>query len=199
MKYRIEIIGRETCFEGFLRLVRYRLRHELFAGGLSPVIARERLDSLHAAAAILYDPRRDLVVMVEQFRIGALERGREAWTLEPVGGIVGPGEDPAAVIRREAMEEAGCELLDLVSIGTCQVSPGTSCERVRLFCARVDAAGAGGIYGLVHESEETRVRVLDAGQAIANLFAGGIDNATAIIALQWLALNRDRLRTRWTG
>lgn len=197
LKRLIEVIQREPCFDGFLHLARYHLRHSLFAGGLGPRVVRERLELLQAAAALLYDPGLDRVVLVEQFRIGALERGNAAWTLEPVGGVVAPGEDPAAVIRRESWEEAGCEILDLEPIGRCQISPGTSAERVWLYCARVDASGAGGVHGLADEGEETRVTVLDAEQAIGRLFSGGIDNATAIIALQWLALNRLRLRARW--
>jgi ADP-ribose pyrophosphatase len=197
LKRLIEVIRRESCFDGFLHLARYHLRHSLFAGGLGSVVVRERLESLQAAAALLYDPRLDQVVLVEQFRIGALERGDAAWTLEPVGGVVAPGEDPAAVIRRESREEAGCEILDLEPIGRCQTSPGTSAEQVWLYCGRVDASSAGGVHGLAHEGEETRVTVLDAEGAIGRLFSGGIDNATAIIALQWLALNRLRLRARW--
>jgi len=198
MKYAVEVIARKPCFNGFLRLVSYRLRHSLFAGGWSPVIERERIEYLNAAAAILYDAGHDQVVMVEQFRIGALEKGRGAWTLEPVGGIMKPGEDASEVVRREAMEEAGCEILDLKPIGAYHVSPGTSADRVRLFCGRVDAGRAGGIHGLSEEGEDTRVVVIDAEQAIGQLYSGSIDTSSAIIATQWLAINRDRLRVEWS-
>lgn len=197
MSYRLEVIGREHCFNGFLRLVRYRLRHSLFGGGWGPVIERERIEYLKAVAAILYDPIRDQVVMVEQFRIGALEHGCRAWTLEPVGGVLESGEDAREAVKREAMEEAGCEVLDLLSIGTYHVSPGTAADRIRLFCGRVDAGRAGGIYGLREEGEDTRVAVIDAEQAIGELFSGRIDSAAAIIATQWLAMHRDRLRIAW--
>jgi ADP-ribose pyrophosphatase len=197
MKYAIEVIDRERCFDGFLRLVRYRLRHSAFAGGWGPVIVRERLEYLNAVAAILYDANRDQVVMVEQFRIGALEHGRRAWTLEPVGGILQTGEDATEVVRREAVEEAGCKILDLESIGTYHVSPGTSADRVRLFCGRVDATLARGIHGLPEEGEDTRVAVIDTEQAIGELYSGRIDTSAAIIAIQWLAMNRGRLRVQW--
>jgi ADP-ribose pyrophosphatase len=198
MEYALEIITREHCFNGFLKLVRYRLRHSLFSGGWSSIIERERLEYLNAVAAILYDAVRDQVVMVEQFRIGALEHGRGAWTLEPVGGILRAGEDAGEVVRREAMEEAGCEILDLEPIGAYHVSPGTSADRVRLFCGRVDAARAGGIYGLSEEGEDTRVVVIDAEQAIRQLYTGKIDASAAIIAVQWLAMNKNRLRREWS-
>jgi ADP-ribose pyrophosphatase len=197
MKYALEIIARERCFEGFLKLVRYRLRHRLFSGGWSPIIERERIEYLNSAAAILYDAVRDQVVMVEQFRIGALEHGRRAWTLEPVGGILKAGQDASEVVRREAMEEAGCRILDLEPIAAYHVSPGTAADRIRLFCGRIDATGAGGSHGLGEEGEDTRVAVLDALQAIKCLYAGKLDTSSAIIATQWLAMNRDRLRVEW--
>jgi len=198
MRYALEVIARERCFSGFLELVRYRLRHSLFAGGWGPVIERERVECLNSAAAILYDAVRDQIVMVEQFRIGALEHGQGAWTLEPVGGVLKAGEDAREVVRREAMEEAGCKVLDLEPIGAYHVSPGTSADRVRLFCGCIDAAPAGGIHGLREESEDTRVIVMDTEQAIRGLYSGRIDTSVAIIAIQWLTMNRERLRGKWS-
>jgi ADP-ribose pyrophosphatase len=199
MDFRIEVIDNKRCFSGFLKLVRYRLRHSLFAGGWSPPLARERVEGLRAAVVLLYDPERDRLVLVEQFRIGALEEGRGAWLLEPVGGVVADGQDPAQVVMREAMEEAGCEVLALESVGTYYAAPGISDERIALYCGRVDAAAAGGIHGLADEGEDTRVLVLDAAQAAIELFSGKIKAASAIIAIQWLVANRERLRVAWCG
>lgn len=197
MKLRVEVLDRETCHRGFLNLVRYRLRHSMFRGGWSPPLIRERLEDLRAAAALLYDPRSDRVVLVEQFRVGVLERGRDAWTLEPVGGVVAPGADPAATVRREAQEEAGCEIAALEPIGTFYVSPGITDDRVALFCGCVDARTIGGIHGLQHEGEDIRAVVIDAEQAFSELFCGRISTTTAIITVQWLVMNRDRLRAQW--
>ncbi len=197
MRYALEVIDRARCFSGFLRLVRYRLRHSLFAGGWGPIIERERIEHLNSAAAILYDAMRDQIVMVEQFRIGALEHGRGAWTLEPVGGVLKAGEDASEVVRREAMEEAGCKVLDLEPIVAYHVSPGTSADRIRLFCGRVDAALAGDIHGLREEDEDTRVIVINTEQAMRELYSGRIDTSAAIIATQWLAMNKERLRVKW--
>jgi ADP-ribose pyrophosphatase len=197
MKYALEVIARERCFSGFLRLVRYRLRHSLYAGGWSHAIERERIERLNAVAAILYDAIRDRIVMIEQFRIGALEHGRGAWTLEPIGGILNRGERADEVVRREALEEAGLEIQQLEHIATYRVSPGVSADRIRLFCGRVDAEKAVGIHGVKEEGEETRVRVLDAEQTISGLYSGSIDASSAIIGVQWLASNRGRLRLEW--
>lgn len=197
MKYALEVIARERCFNGFLRLVRYRFRHSLFVGGWSQTIERERIERLNAVAAILYDAIRDQVVMVEQFRIGALEHGRCAWVLEPVGGMLNQGEHADEVVKREAMEEAGLEIQELEHIATYHVSPGVSADRIRLFCGRVDAEKAAGVHGVREEGEETRVKVIDAEQAISGLSSGRIDASSTIIGTQWLALNRGRLRVEW--
>ena len=84
MNYGWEILDKSICHDGFFRLERYRLRHELFAGGWSGELVRELLERGHAVAVLLYDPIRDQVVLVEQFRIGALASGEHPWMLEVV-------------------------------------------------------------------------------------------------------------------
>ncbi len=198
MKKQIEILARDTVFDGFLRVDRYRLRHSLFAGGWSRALVRERVERLRAAAVLLYDPDSDRVVMIEQFRIGAHEAGQGAWLLETIGGYVPPDESPEAVARREAVEEAGCEVGEIEPIGEFYLSPGTSVERISLFCGRVRAPQGGSLHGLDHEGEDIRVEVLAADAAIGELFSGRVNSTTAIITLQWLAANRDRLRVFWS-
>ncbi len=195
MNYRI--LETETPYAGFLKLNRYRLRHELFAGGDSEPLIRERVEMYHAASVLPYDPARDAVVLIEQFRIGALEHPGGAWVLEVVGGIVERGEPPAAVARRETREEAGREVLALEKVCDFMVSPGTSTERIHLYCARVDSAGAGGIHGLDHEGEDIRAAVMPFESAAAELYGGRINSTSSIIAMQWLLLNRERLRREW--
>ncbi len=194
---RDEIMEKTTPFEGYFRVDRYRLRHRKFDGGWTAPQSREIFERGHAAAVLLYDPARDAVVLIEQFRIGAYTAQLEPWLIETVAGIIEPGEDAEGVVRREAVEEAGCEITDLLPIGTYLMSPGGSSETIAFFCGRVDSAGAGGIHGLDHEGEDIRVVVLTSDEALARLEAGEIINANAVLPLQWLALNRERLRGIW--
>lgn len=193
----VEILEREVLHRGFLALVRYRLRHSLFGGGRSPEVVRERVEGLRAASVLLYDPARDEVVLVEQFRIGAVGSEEGAWVVEPAGGFVPADESPEAVARREVQEETGCRVEQLEPICEFFVSPGFSTERISLFCGRVDASHAGGVHGLDHEGEDILVRVLSAENAIAGIGSGPINSTSLIIALQWLALNRADLKRRW--
>ena len=194
---RVEIIDKQTPFRGYFQIDAYRLRHRTFDGGWTREMSREVFERGHAAAVLLYDPDRDAVVLVEQFRTGAHAAGLEPWLIETVAGIIEPGEEAAEVVRREALEEAGCDVGDLEPIGTFILSPGGSSETMVLFCGRVDSEGAGGVHGLDHEDEDIRALVLPTDEAIELLRAGRIVNATTALALQWLALNRERLRAAW--
>lgn len=194
-----ELLARETAYEGFFRLARYRVRHTLFDGGWSEVLQREVFERGHAAAVLPYDPERDRVALIEQFRVGALEAPGGPWLLELVAGIIEAGETAAEVVRREALEEAGCTVTELERICEYLVSPGGTTERTTLFVGRADLAGVSGVHGLAHEHEDILVHVVDADAAIAMADDGRVSNAMGQIGLQWFARHRRRLRRRWTG
>lgn len=193
----VDILHKEECYQGFFRLEKYRLRHRLYDGDMSAIIERELFERGHAVAALLYDPRRDVVVMLEQFRIGALEVEGGPWLLEIVAGMIEQDEHPEEVVRREALEEAGCMIQALEFICEYLVSPGGTSERITLYCARVDAAGVGGVHGLSEEDEDIRVQSVAFDEVWRWFERGIINSASPIIALQWLAMHRDRLRTEW--
>lgn len=194
---RIDIVEKSTPFRGYFQVDCYRLRHRRFEGGWTDVMQREVFERGHAAAVLPYDPERDAVVLIEQFRVGALAAGLEPWLLEIIAGIIEPGESAEAVVRREAIEEAGCQIGDLLEIGRFIVSPGGSSETIAIYCARADSRGLGGVHGLVEEQEDIRVRVMPWSEAQELLEARQIVNGNAALALQWLALNRKALRRRW--
>lgn len=192
----VEILEKEVAFQGFFRLETYRLRHRLFNGEMSPIIRRELFERGHAAAVLPYDPVRDEVVLLEQFRIGALEAEGGPWLVEVVAGIIEENESTEQVIRREAMEEAGCTLLEIEHICDYLVSPGGTSESITLYCGIVDAEGVGGIHGLDNETEDIRVEAVPFDEAWQWVEQGTINSASPIIALQWLAMHRHRLRKK---
>lgn len=195
----VRILEREAVYQGYFRVDRYRLQHRRFEGGWTGELTREVFERGHAVALLPYDPARDQVVLIEQFRIGAYAAGEAPWQTEAIAGIIEPGEAPEEVARRESLEEAGLELGELVPITRFLVSQGAVTETVQLYCGRVDAAGAGGVHGLDHEGEDIRVRALPFAAAEALVAEGRVNNAVALVALQWLIINRDSLRTRWAG
>ena len=193
----VEVVEREACFRGFYQLDRLHLRHRLFAGGMGKLINRELFVRHDAVCVLPYDPQRDCVVLIEQFRVGALDKSLNPWLIELVAGLIDKDEQPEQVARREAVEEAGLELAELWPLTQYYPSPGGSDERVHLYVGRCDSRGAGGVHGLEDEGEDIRVLVWSLDEALAALDDGRIDNAASIIALQWLALNRDKVRERW--
>jgi len=194
---RVEILERTPLYRGFYNAEKFRLRHRRFDGTWSEAMDREVFVRPPAAAVLPYDPARDAVVLIEQFRIGAYVAGVEPWLIEVVAGIMEPGETPDEVARREAIEEAGCHILALEPIGRILPSPGADSELIELYCGKVDSAEIGGLHGLAHEHEDIRAFVLPFADAFARITKAEVTNANALIALQWLALNRDRLRRAW--
>jgi len=194
----VQVIDRAACFSGFYKLDRLRLRHRQFAGEMGPELSRELFVRHDAVCVLPYDPQRDCVVLIEQFRIGALDKSTNPWLLELVAGLIDKDEVPEEVARREALEEANLPLSALWPITQYYPSPGGSDERVHLFVGRCDSAGAGGVHGLAEEGEDIRVHVWPLEDALDAVKDGRIDNAASIIALQWLALNRVEVRGLWS-
>lgn len=195
----IEILDRTVAFQGFFRVDRFRLRHRLFKGGWSTALTREVFERGRTVGVLLYDPDRDAVVLVEQFRLPAHLAGFPGWQVEIVAGILDhPGESETAVARREVEEEAGLAVQgEILPIHRVMTTPGGSTEVIDLFCGRVDARQAGGIHGLAEEHEDIKVVVLSYRAAMQRLRADGFQNGPTVLALLWLRTNRRTLRRRW--
>ncbi|MBI3444610.1 MAG: NUDIX domain-containing protein [Magnetospirillum sp.] len=195
----VEIIAKETVYKGYFQIDRYRLRHRTFAGGWTGELVREVFERGHAVVVLLYDPARDQVALIEQFRPGAYAAGWHPWLIECVAGIIEEGEQPDEVARRETREEAGSDPTDMIHVGDYLVTAGGSSESCRLYCARVDASTIAGTHGLAHEGEDIKVMVVDTAEALAMVRDNRINNAMAALAIQWLALEKARVRKEWLG
>lgn len=191
-----EILEKTPIYRGFFNLTRFTLRHTLFQGGWSEPLERELFHRGECVAVLPYDPISDEVLLIEQFRIGAEGIKPTPWMLEIIAGAVEPGETHEAVARREALEEAGCDLADLIRVGEFFTTPGGCSERVSVFVGIPSRPLEAGTFGLVEEGEDIRGLVLSFFEAMALLADGQIDSAIPALALQWLALNRSRLRDR---
>ena len=193
----VEILSQKNCYTGFLNIEALRLKHRLFEGGWSEVLQRELVIKDEAVGILLFDSCRDEVGMVRQFRVGALDKQASPWMLELVAGMVKVGEGAEQVAIRESREESDCAPTELVKILEYFNSPGTSNEKVTLFCGRVDARSVGGVHGLTEEHEDIEVTVLPFEEALASVNSGLINKAMSIIALQWLELNKAELLEQW--
>ena len=193
----VELVDHVVAYQGRFRIGRYKFRHGLHQGGQSDVLTREVFERGQAAAVLPYDPRRDEVVLIRQFRAGSYVAGRHAWTWEIVAGIIEEDESPEDLVRREAIEEASLEIREVIPLHDVIVSPGACSEGCTIFLGHADTIAAGGVFGLESEGENILVKVLPFVEARNMLEHGEIDNAIGVIALQWLALHRDEVRARW--
>ena len=100
MNHQFDILDKSIGYTGFFRMEKYRLRHELFRGGWSAPMIRECFERGHAVAVLLYDPEQDQVVLVEQFRIGAIEFPGGPWLLEIVAGIIDQPDESAEQVAQ---------------------------------------------------------------------------------------------------
>lgn len=187
----------KPLYEGYFKIMQYQFEHRLYNGGWSDVVTREIFERGHAVAVLPYDPVTDEFVLIEQIRIGAMATTSSTWLIEIIAGIVEPGEQEREVAHREAMEEAGITLQHLTKAVSYLASPGGTTERTVIYVGQVDATQAGGVHGLDHESEDILVHRVPVSDAIEWMENGRIDNAAALIALQWFLLHKQALLEEW--
>jgi len=189
------LVSKRTCYQGFFRLDEYKVSHKLFSGAQSPIIKREIFERGDAVVLIPYDPDKDAVVMIEQFRPGAMRFGGTPWLLEFVAGMFSENESPQDVAVREAKEEANLNINegDLTFVMKYLSSPGGMTEAIHLYAASVDSTNVGGVYGLDCENEDILVHAIPFDEAVSLLNDGKITNAASVIGLQWLQLHRQSL------
>ncbi|MBQ0798938.1 MAG: NUDIX domain-containing protein [Porticoccaceae bacterium] len=193
----VELLGKETVYDGFFTMERLTLRHRLYEGGWSEPFSRELFVRGPAVGVLLYDPDRELIGLIEQFRVGALGQPNSPWLLEVVAGMVEAGESAEEVARRELFEEAGIEQVELEPICEYLVSPGGSNETIKLFCGLTDLEHSGGCYGVAGEHEDILLCVVPEAEAFNTLNSGRCNNAATIVCLQWLMLNRELVHKNW--
>lgn len=193
---KFKILEKQTPFKRFFQIDIYQFQHELYAGGWSNTVTREVFERGRAVAVLLHDPVADTLLMVEQFRPGAIRDPDGPWMLEIVAGMVEEGEEDKDVARREAMEEANCEVTDMEFIMDYYPSAGGSTELIALYYAAVDLSNVEtGIHGLDTENEDIRTSIVPRETVMQYLKQGKIKASLAIIALQWLALEKPSANT----
>jgi ADP-ribose pyrophosphatase len=197
MNKEFKIINKEILYSGFFRMEKYCLQHTLYGGGWSAEINRELFVRGSCVAVLLYDPERDKVVLIEQFRAGAILNPDRAWLVEIVAGAIEENETAKEVAYRESIEEAGCDIQELIVINEFYTTPGGASERITLFCGKIDSSKVGGIHGLDHEDEDIWVRTVDFDEAYRMVENNEIESAIPIIAIQWLALNKEKILQKW--
>jgi len=183
-------------YAAFFAVEEFRLSHRRFDGAMSPVLDRAVFISGDAATVLPYDPVRDAVLLIEQFRPGPMARGdAQCWLLEAIAGRIDPGETPQDAVRREAVEEADLTLGTLHPVARYYPTPAAKSEYIYSYVALCDLPdSAAGVAGLPGEGEDIRAHVVSFDAAMDLMASGEIVNAPLILSLQWLAMRREELR-----
>ncbi|MBB3591806.1 ADP-ribose pyrophosphatase [Rhizobium sp. BK529] len=193
-KANVKIVGKETLSDGWTKLVGYELDFT-DREGETHRLSREVYHRTPAACILLYDPKRDVVVLVKQFRLPVYLNGDPAWMIEVPAGLL-DGDEPEAAIRREAMEETGYMIRDVRFLFRSYTAPGSITEIVHFFAAAIDTADRtsdGG--GLEHEHEDIEVLEIQLPQALAMIEKGEIIDLKTIMLVQWAVANKSLLGT----
>lgn len=186
MKFDVKVLERCDHYEGFFKLSSFRLRHTLYSGAWSETMTRELFHRGSCVAVLPYDPARGEVLLLEQFRIGALGHQDPPWLIEIVAGSRDLLESPEEVANREAEEEAGLRFERLHRLGEFFTSPGGTSERVTLFVGEVQGPLQPGFFGLSQEHEDIRTRVVSLEKAAMMVEEGEINSLIPAYAIQWL-------------
>ena len=194
----IEPLSFRRPYARFFALEEHSLRFRNFDGRWSEPIERAVFIGADAALVLPYDPKRDVVLLVEQFRSGPFARGdRFPWCLEPIAGMVDGGEAPEDTARREALEEANLTVHALLSIGSGYASPGDATGFYHMFCALTDLPETlAGVSGVESESENIKSHILSADHFFEKLDAGAFNVIPLQLMGHWLARHRETLRAR---
>lgn len=186
-KLQARVRNRVSLHEGFLKVYRYEFEVERYAGGTA-TLEWELMERGDAVAVLGHDPQRNEVVLVQEFRPGALIREDYPFRDNLVAGAIEPGESPLAAAVREMQEEAGLELREPMLIHpAAYVSSGGTSERISLVYGKVDTSAAGGIHGAPTEREETLAVVLPAAVFVERVRSGAINDLKTLVAGYWFA------------
>jgi len=189
----------ERKYDGFFKVDEYKLTHQQYDGTTSNIMTREIFERGDAVVLMPYDPINDNIVLIEQFRVGAIKSSDTPWLLEFIAGMFAENESPIDVAIREAKEEANLTISssDVNYVMKFLASPGGTSECVHLYVANINSNNVGGVYGLPEEGEDILVHVVSRQDALMLLEQGKISNAATIIGLQWLQLNYQTLQGNW--
>ncbi len=194
MKWKLH--HKDLKYDGHFKVTKYQLTHEKFDGSDTPLLQREVVGRQDAVAMVAFDPDADKVVLVNQFRMGAIKE-QQPWLTEIVAGLIEAEEIAEDVVIRECQEEIGCRPSKLLKIAGFYTSPGGLTEWIDLYIGKVSVNELVASAGLEEEGEDIKVMVVPATDIPYMLSTGEIRSAIGIIGLQWFVMNHENIKQQW--
>jgi ADP-ribose pyrophosphatase len=188
MKLKYKIINKKNLYSGFFSLNKYEFIHEKHNGEWTSTVEREVFSGAHVSSLLPYDPIKKEIILIQQFRAGALSRYDENYLLEIVAGIVDEGENPEQTAIRECFEETGCEVKKIHPIQSYFPAPGSSESFYHIYLGEVQAFDGERIKGIEKENEDILVKSFKIDEVRQMLKEKKIMNGLTLVALQWFFL-----------
>ena len=192
----LHVTARALPYARFFAVEEWRVGWRQFDGAMNTPVDRAVFVSCDAVTVLPYDPVRDRVLLIEQFRAGPMARGDAAvWQLEAIAGRIDAGETPEEAARREAVEEAGLTLGPLLPAASYYPSPGILTEYLYSYVGLADLPdGIAGVFGQADEAEDIRGHLIPFDRMMDLVASGEIANSPLILTALWLQRERARLR-----
>ncbi len=192
----VAVAARRRPYSHFFAVEELDIAARRFDGAMPAPSERAIFVMSDAVSVLPYDPVRDRVLLIEQFRTGAYLRGdTNPWSLEAIAGRQDPGETAEETARREALEETGLTLGALHLVSRYYSSPGGCTEYMTSFVALAELPdGVEGVGGLDSEAEDIRSMLVSFDGLQDALASGEAENGPLVMSALWLAAHRDRLR-----
>ena len=188
MKLKYKIINKKNLYSGFFSLNKYEFVHKKHNGEWTNTVEREVFSGAHVSTLLPYDPIKQEIILIQQFRAGVLSRYDEDHLYEIVAGIIDEGENPEDTAVRECFEETGCEVKKIHPIQSYFPAPGSSESYYHLYLGEIQAFDGERIRGLENENEDILVRSFKIDEVRQMLKEKKIINVLTLIALQWFFL-----------
>ncbi len=185
-------------YSAYFAVEEHDLSFRRFDGSMGPPLNRAVFISGDASIVLPYDPVRDRVMVIEQFRAGPYARGdANPWLIEAIAGRIDGGETPEEAARREAIEEAGLDLKTLLPGPRYYPSPAAKAEYLYSFVGIADLPDdKAGIGGLESEAEDIRSHIISFDRLMELVSSGEVDNAPLLVLAYFLQMLRPTLRNK---
>ena len=195
-----ELVLRRTDFDGYHKLETVICKPlSLATDGYAGEMTREVFHCGTIASTLLYIPETDEILFNREFRMAAwIENAADPFLIECSAGGVDSDETPEEAAKREAFEETGSEVLDLISAGVVYPSPSCLAETFHVFIGRI-ARTSTGVFGLAGEGEQIQTLLLPVAEVERMLDAGVFTNATTCLLLHWFFRHKLQIRDKWAS
>ena len=189
MNSNFKIISKKNLYKGFFKMNEVTLKYKKYNGKWSKDLKRELFGGAQVSAVLPYDPVKNEIILIQQFRPGTISRNLNNYLIEIVAGMIDPGEKPETAAKRECLEETGCEVKKIIPIQGYFPAPGSSESFYHLFLAEIETFKGTRVMGLESENEDILVKSFKVEEVREKMKNGEILNGVALIALQWFFLN----------